>query len=189
MMQKLWQEKLKLKYSKEVFDIVQFGSSAIEGKEARDIDVAVIFNNLPLKKQIDEAYSLKKQLEKLTDKEIHISNYDLYSLFDANNFAREGIIFYGKSLISGHDFIGKFGLKPIIQISYSLLKLKKKDKVRFHYMLRGRKGKYGLLRKYGGKLIHPGLIEIAPEHENIFANSIKEIASEFVAKKILIEKL
>jgi len=108
MMQKLWQEKLKLKYSKEVFDIVHFGSSAIEGKEARDIDVAVIFNNLPLKRQIDEAYEIKRQLEKLTDKKIHISNYNLYGLFDASNFAREGIIFYGKSLTSGNYFMNTF---------------------------------------------------------------------------------
>ena|SRR3989344_5211648 len=189
MMQKLWQEKLKLKYSKEVFDIVHFGSSAIEGKEARDIDVAVIFNNLPLKRQIDEAYEIKRQLEKLTDKKIHISNYNLYGLFDASNFAREGIIFYGKSLTSGNYFMNTFGLMPKIQISYSLDKLKKKDKVRFHYMLRGKKGKYGMLRKHGGELVHPGLIEIAPEHENIFASSIKEITSEFVVKRILIEKI
>lgn len=187
-MQKLWQEKLKLKYSKEVFDIVQFGSSAIEGKDARDIDVAVIFNNLPLKRQIDEAYEIKKQLEKLTNEKIHISNYDLYGLFDASNFAREGIIFCGKSLVSGNYFAGKFGLEPRIQISYVLGKLKKKDKIRFHYMLRGKKGRYGLLRKYGGALINPGVIEIMPEHEEIFLNSIKKIISGFSVKRILIEK-
>ena len=32
MTQKLWQQKLELNYSKDVFDIVQFGSSVIEGK-------------------------------------------------------------------------------------------------------------------------------------------------------------
>lgn len=187
MMQKLWQRKLKLKYSKNVFDIVQFGSSVIDGKDARDIDVAVIFNSLPLKRQIDEAYEIKKHLEGLTEKAIHISHYELYSLFDAGNFAREGIIFYGRSLIYGGYFAEKFGLKPRIQIFYSLQKLSKKDKVRFHYMLQGRKGKYGMLRKYGGKLINPGLIEIMPEHEEIFINSVKEIASEFSVKRMLVE--
>ena len=186
MMQKLWQKKLKLNYSKNVVDIVQFGSSVIEGKEARDIDIAVIFNKIPLRKQIDEGYEIKKQLRKLLDKEIHISSFDLYSLFDVSNFAREGIIFYGRSLITGNYFAKKFGLLPKVQISYSLEKLKKKDKVRFHYMLRGKKGKYGMLRKYGGKLVKPGTIEIFPEYGEVFINKIKEVILDFEVKKILV---
>lgn len=187
-MQKLWQKKPRLNYSQNVFDIVQFGSSAIEGKEYRDIDIAVIFDRIALKDQLNEAQEIKKQLNDLVKKEIHITSFDLYSLFDKSNFSKYGIIFHGKSLISGNYFIEKFGLKPIIQISYSLRKLKKKDKVRFHYTLRGRKGKYGMLRKYKGKLVHPGLIELAPEHEDIFVNSIKEVISDFAIKRILAEK-
>ena len=61
MMQKLWQEKLKLNYSKNVFDIVQFGSSVIEGENPRDLDIAVIFQKIPLKEQLEEAQKIKKQ--------------------------------------------------------------------------------------------------------------------------------
>jgi len=50
-------------------------------------------------------------------------------------------------------------------------------------MLNGKKGEYGLLRKYGGKLISPGLIEVLPEHENIFISSIKNITDKFKVKK------
>ena len=186
-MQKLWQKKLKLNYSKSIIDIAQFGSSVLE-EESRDIDVAVIFQKISLKEQLEEAQQIKKQIQKFLDKEIHISVFDFYSLFDPGNFSREGIIFYGKSLISGNYFIEKLGFKPLIQISYSLQKLEKKDKVRFHYMLQGRKGKYGLLRSYAGKLINPGMIEIAPEYEDIFVNAIKEVTSEFDVKRILKEK-
>ena len=185
MMQKLWQKKPKLNYSKDVLDIVQFGSSVIEEKEPGDIDFAVIFNKIPLKDQLNEAQKIKKQLQKFFDLPIHIKSFDLYSFFDESNFAKESILFYGKSLISGGYFAGKFGLFPRIQIFYSLNDLKKKDKVRFNYMLNGRQGNYGLLRKYKGELLKPGLIEISPEHEDIFVGSIKKIISNFKLKKIL----
>ncbi len=186
MTQKLWQKNLKLNYNKEVVDIVQFGSSVMEGKEARDIDIAVIFDKISLKEQIDGAYKIKKQIEKLTDKEIHISNFDLSNLFNEGNFAREGILFYGISLINGEAFSKKLGFSPKIQILYSLEKLKKKDKVRFHYMLRGKKGKYGMLRKYDGELVSSGVIEISPAYEELFVNEIKNFISDFKIRRILI---
>ena len=91
-------------------------------------------------------------------------------------------------MISGEYFAHRFGLNPVLQIFYSLKKLKKKDKVRFHYMLQGRAGKYGLLRKYDGKLINPGAIEMPPEYEEIFIKAIKEIISDFGMKRILVVK-
>ncbi len=188
MMQRMWQKKLKLNYSKNVIDIVQFGSSVFEEKEARDFDIAVVFNNAPIKQQLEEAQQIKKQIEISSEKEIHISTFDLSTFFDNSNFSREGIIFYGKSLISATDFCRRFGLNPVLQISYSLKKLKKKDKVRFHYMLQGRAGKYGLLRKYGGQLINSGLIEFPPEYEEIFVKAIKEIISDFSLRRVLIVK-
>jgi hypothetical protein len=185
MTQKLWQKKLKLNYSKDVFEIVQFGSSIIEGKIPNDLDIAVIFNKISLKDQLIHSQKIKKQLQKISKLPIHIKSFDLYSFFDKSNFAKDNILFYGKSLISKDYFSKKFGFSPRIQIYYSLRDLKKKDKVRFNYMLNGRRGEYGLLRKYKGQLLKPGLIEIFPEHEEIFINSIKNITHNFKLRKIL----
>ncbi|MDP3027063.1 MAG: hypothetical protein Q8N63_05105 [Nanoarchaeota archaeon] len=185
MMQKLWQEKLKLNYSKSVFDIVQFGSSVIEGENPRDLDIAVIFHKIPLKEQLEQAQIIKKQLQKLIEIPIHVSTFDLYSLFESSNFAKENILFYGKSLVSKDYFAKKFGFSPRIQIFYSLKDLKKKDKIRFNYMLNGRKGEYGLLREYKGRLLCPGLIEVFPEHREIFVKSIKKITNSFKIINIL----
>ncbi len=185
MMQNLWQKKLKLHYSSDVLDIVQFGSSVVEGTEPRDIDVAVIFNKIPLKEQLGQAQAIKKQLEKETKIEIHISSYDFYSLFDSSNFAREGLLFYGKSIISKKPFAELFGLKPRVQISYKLTSLEKKGKIRFNYLLNGRGGKYGLLREFGGELVSPGVVEISPEHEKIFVSAMNEISREVDIRKIL----
>jgi len=185
MTHKLWLEKLELNYTKDVFDIVQFGSSVIEDNNPNDIDIAVIFQKIPLKDQLIQAQNIKKQLQQKSNMQIHIKSFDLYSFFDAANFAKEGILFYGKSLISKDYFSKKLGFKPRIQIYYSLEKLEKKDKVKFHYMLKGKKGKYGLLKRKGGSLLKPGLIEIYPEHEKIFVESIKRLTHEFKVKRIL----
>ena len=82
MMQKLWQEKLKLSYSENVIDIVQFGSSVLEESEPKDIDIAVIFQKIPLKEQLEERQKIKNQIQKFVDLPIHIESFDFYSLFD-----------------------------------------------------------------------------------------------------------
>jgi len=186
MMQKLWLKKLKLKYNSDVFDIVQFGSSVIKGKKPNDLDIAVIFNKIPIKEQLNQAQEIKRQIEQVSDIPVHITSFDLYSLFDSSNFAKESILFLGKSLIFGDNFSKRFGFYPKIQIYYSLQNLKKKDKIRFNYMLNGRGGEYGLLREYKGELLKPGLIEIDFEYENIFIDSIKGFDIKFSVRKVLL---
>ena len=109
----------------------------------------------------------------------------MYSLFDSSNFAKDSIIIQGKSIISGEDFAKRFGFSSKIQIYYNLEKLQKKDKIRFNYMLNGRGGEYGLLKKHKGALVRPGLIEVPPEYEFIFVNAIKECNVDFKSKKLL----
>jgi len=185
-MQKVWLKKLKLSYNQDVIDIVQFGSSVMGGSIPRDIDIVVIFKKISVKDQLIEAQKIKRQLEGFTNIPIHMTSFDLYGFFDKGNFAKEGILIYGKSLISGDYFSKNFGLAPRIQISYSLKKLAKKDKVRFNYLLNGRGKKYGLLRSYGGDLINPGLIEIFPEYESIFVEGMKKITSDFKVRRVLL---
>ncbi len=187
-MQKKLLKNVQLNYSKNVIDIVQFGSSVIESKEPRDIDIAVIFDKISVKEQLEEAQKIKKQLKNLFDKEIHINAFDLYSLFSEGNFSRESILTYGISLIDGNAFSEKFGLKPRVQIAYSLENLHKRDKIKFNYLLSGKGGKYGLLRKHDGHLIAPGVIEIPPKVEEFFINQIKKMTSRFDVKKIFYTK-
>mgnify|MGYP001563284624 CR=1 FL=1 len=183
-MQKKSQKKLELNYSAKVIDIVQFGSSVIAGKIPNDIDIAVIFQKIPLKEQLEESQKIKVQLETYFDKPIHINSCDLYSLFDKGNFAKDSIMFYGKSLISGKYFSEMFGMCPGLQISYSLARLEKKGKVRFNYLLNGKAGNYGMLREYKGKLLNPGLIEVYPEYEKLFVDALSQITTEIRANKI-----
>lgn len=183
-MDKLWQKKQTLKYSKDVLDIVQFGSSVVEGAKPNDIDIAVIFNKIPVKDQLNESQDIKKQIQENIELPIHISSFDLYSLFDKGNFAKEGILFYGKSIISQKEFSLLFGIKPKLEIHYILKDLEKKDKIKFNYLLNGKGGKYGLIKKYSGKIISPGVIETSPEHEKVFTEAMKKITKKIVVKKM-----
>lgn len=180
----LYQKKLKLSYDESIVDIVQFGSS-LYSEIPNDVDIAVIFKKVPLKKQLIEAQKIKKQLQKIVDIPIHVKPYDYYSFFDQGNFAQIAILAEGKSLLTGKDFAHIFSLEPKVHISYELDHLEKKDKVKFHYMLRGKAGKYGLLREYEGSLLQPGLIEIKPQHKHLFLTKMKAITEKVHATLLL----
>ncbi len=186
-MPEVWLNKPELKYSQRVYDIVWFGSS-LYSREFNDVDVAVIYKSLPIKEQLIEGQKIKKQLEKFTNHKIDLINFDFYSLFDDSNFSREGIIFYGKSLIDNKFFSEKLGFRPLTLISYSLNKLNKSGKVRFHYLLKGKGGKYGLLRKYGGELIKPGLIRVNPLFEEFFLKEMSKEVKELRVEHLLVSK-
>jgi predicted nucleotidyltransferase len=188
-MQKLWQKKLKLNYSENVIDIVQFGSSILEASNPNDIDIAVIFKEIPVKEQIKESHDIKKQIEEMTELPVHTEFFDLTRLFDKSNFAREGILFYGKSLLNKANFSEIFGIIPKLRISYVLKDLYKKDKVKFNYLLNGKGGNYGLLKKYGGKIIYPGVVETFPENENLFIEKMKKITSKLSIEKAFISSV
>src|SRR3989344_5007003 len=145
MTQKLWQKKPRLSYDKEVVDIIQFGSSVLTESEPNDLDIAVIFKNTPIKEQLKARQEIKNQIQKTVELPVHIESFDYYSLFDKGDFARDGIMFYGKSIITGRNFSENFGLTPKLRIYYILKNLMKKEKVRFNYILNGKKGNYGLL--------------------------------------------
>lgn len=186
MMHYLWLKKLALIYSEDIFDIVQFGSSLTEEKTPNDIDIVVIFKKSSLKDQLIESQKIKEQLQTHTDLPIHIKSFDFPSLLAPENFAKESI-FLGISLISCNYFSQKFGLTPRFQVSYDLHNLVKKEKVKFNYLLNGKGGKYGLLKKYGGELIAPGLIEISPERVYLFENEMKNSCKELKIKKIFVQ--
>ncbi|MEM2131437.1 MAG: hypothetical protein QXR96_02855 [Candidatus Woesearchaeota archaeon] len=189
-MLKIWQKKQILNYKgkyKEIMDIVQFGSSVIEKKEPNDIDIAIFFEHISLKEQLLKAQKIKIEMQKYSPLMLHVKSFDFLSFFDKGNFAREGILFYGKSLLTNDYFAKTFRLLPRIQIYYSFEDMAKKEKVRFHYMLKGKKNNSGLLNKYSGVLLKPGLIEIKPEHEKIFLDKIKEFSVSHFIKKVLIE--
>lgn len=70
-------------------------------------------------------------------------------------FLNQVILLNGFSLISHKKFSERFSLIPKTQILYKLDHLDKKEKIKFNYLLQGRKGIKGLLEKEGGILLKP----------------------------------
>ena len=183
MMQELWQKKWKLKYSQDVIDIALFGSAIFGGEKINDLDVIVLFKKIALKDQLHQTQEIKKQIQEQVSLPVHVKPFDMESFFDKGNFAQGGILFYGKSMINRKDFSENFGLTPKSRIRYALDSLKKKDKVKFNYLLSGKQGHYGLLRKYGGELVAPGIIETMPENEKIFVEQMKRITKDIIVER------
>lgn len=171
---------------------MQFGSSVYEVNKnvehnPNDIDIAVFFEKISLKEQLNKAQSIKKELQKQTKLPIHIKAFDYYSFFNEGNFAKENILFYGISIITKKYFAERFGLKPYLLINYSLKGLPKKDKVKLNYWLKGKKNYSGFLESKG-RLISPGTILVEPKYEKIIIYLIKKITSNFYINKILINQ-
>jgi hypothetical protein len=186
MTQKLWQKNWKLNCSKDVIDIALFGSAILSSETTNDIDIVVLFKKIPVKEQLQQSQEIKKQIQEQSSLPVHIKSFDVDSFFDGGNFAREGILFYGKSVIKKQDFSENFGLSPKSRIYYALDKLEKKAKVKFNYLLSGRQGNYGLLRKSGGQLLAPGIIETSPENEHFFVEQMKKITKDIRVERCFI---
>ena len=157
----------------EVLDIIQFGSSIQKGRIPNDIDVAVLYKEIPLKKQLEISQKIKYELGKEFDIPIHIKSYTYETLFDPSNFAKEGIL-RGISIFTQTFFANRFGLEPKIHITYNLNTLDKAGKVRFNYFLNGKKGKHGFLQDSIGQLIKPGYVHLNPLYEFLFIEKMKE---------------
>ena len=176
-------EKQGLDYSDKVIDIIQYGSSVMESVEPNDIDIAVIYRSgTSLKEQLEESQKIKGQLR--DRKELDVKSFTIESLFEPSNFAREGIMLYGVSILNKRYFARLFGLDPKIHVKYNLSQLEKKDKVRLNYFLSGKREREGILKKSKGKILSPGLIEIPPEYEKVIVERLKTITDNVDVKGI-----
>ena len=138
---------------KGVLDIFMFGS-AVKGKEKPgDVDICVVFFD---KIDLEFIKRLNGQCEK-KGFNAHIS-----SLIGANFFTRKShalartMLFEGKSLITNKSFAEVYGLQPLALYTYDLSKMNKSKKVRFVYLLKGRRKEKGLIKQLHGMFLVPG---------------------------------
>ena len=185
-MSMLWQKNLQLPLDNAIIDVIQFGSSTIDGVTPNDIDIAVLFKDVPLKKQLEVAQDIKQEHEKTNPLPVHVKAYTYETLFSENNFARPGILGHGISILTKKPFAETLGLTAHIEFAYSLQQLTKTQKVRIHYQLRGKKGAYGILKKIEGDLVRPGLIRVPVSTEKIVEDFFTEEHIEY-KKKLVFE--
>jgi len=175
-------ESKKLK-SKELFDIILYGSSVKGKREINDIDIIFIFHNLPLEKRLEIIQKFKL---KLNIRNLDIKSINLKELFDKTFLARQGIILEGISLLDGKPFSKKLGFESFSLFEYNTKSLSNTEKVKLTFALNGRRKEKGLIDKLNAKKLGNGKIIIPITNSNLFSEFLEKLNIKFTLKNILI---
>ena len=172
------------KQDRSIFDIVLYGSAMKGASSPNDLDIIVIFREGTLSERLSKIQSLKQKI-KLSQK-IDIKGILLGELFQESFFARSGIFFEGISIFTGKPFAYKIGFVGRTLFSYTLRDKSHAQKVKFDYLLSGRGG-IGLIKKFDGKHLGPGIVLIPSRHCLKFEEIMKRNQIEYSKNNILIE--
>ena len=163
---------------KEIVDIMLFGS-AVKGKEfPRDIDICIIFR----KKIIPQIANKLKKIKKFN---IHVSLLTIDDFFRKPHPLIKTLLVEGVSILHNKKFSQNFGFSSAVLYSYDLSKLKPSDKVRFVYLLKGRKEK-GMVEKLDGEWVTDSCFVIPIEKDNEILSAFQEWPVKYKRKEILI---
>ena len=183
-------EKLK-KYLKgekreDIFDIVVFGS-LVKGKLApRDADKLVIFLQGSLKERLNAVQEIKNNIKNKVEVSIDVKQALLKDLFSPEFLARTGILLEGFSIFSNKKFCQTLGFESTSLFWYNLKDLSHSQKVKFNYILAGRKQK-GIIESLGGERLAGGAIKIPIETSLEFEEILKNNKIDYKKKNILEE--
>ena len=163
---------VKSRLNNKVFDIVVYGS-LVKGKyEPEDIDMAVIFKDGLLNERLEIIQQIKRRIK--IDNKIDIKGFLLADLFKPEFFGRSGIFFEGISLIDGKPFSNKIGFNGVVIFFYNLKNKNHTEKVKFNYLLSGRKNKEGLIKLFEGKQLAPGVFKLPIKNSIKFEEVLKK---------------
>ena len=163
----------------EVVDILLFGS-AVKGKEfPKDIDICIIFR----KEILDEI--IKDVKDKLKEFDVHISSLTVDNFFLKPHSLTKTLLVEGKSIFTNKSFIQNFGFSSYVLYSYDLSKLKASEKVRFVYLMKGRK-EIGIVKKINGEWMTDSCFIIPIQNDSEMLIILKKWQIPFKRKEVLI---
>jgi len=163
----------------EIADIFLFGS-AVKGKEfPKDIDICIIF-----RKRISREM-IKNVEDRLKEFDMHISSLVIDNFFRKPHSLIKTLLIEGISILNGKPFIQNFSFSSYVLYSYDLSKLKASEKVRFVYLLKGRKG-VGIIEKMNGEWITDSCFIIPIQRDSEMLIILKKWSIPFKRKEALI---
>ena len=163
----------------EIADIFLFGS-AVKGKEfPKDIDLCVVFRKKILENVIK---SIENRLKEFN---IHTSSLTIDNFFRKPHSLIKTLLVEGTSILGGKPFIQNFGFSAYVLYSYDLSKLKPSEKVKFVYLLKGRKVE-GIVKKMNGEWIIDSCFIIPIQKDSEMLIILKKWAIPFKRKEVLI---
>lgn len=164
---------------KEIADIFLFGS-AVKGKEfPTDIDLCIIFRNKINEKIIADIGNRLKGFN------AHISSLVADNFFRKQHSLIKTLLVEGVSILRGKPFIQSFGFLSYVLYSYDLSKLKLSEKVKFVYLLKGRK-EQGIVKKFGGEWIADSCFIVPVQRDSEILAIFKKWAVKYSRKEVLL---
>ena len=173
------------KADKTIFDIVLYGSVAKGRTYPADIDIIVIFRKGTLKERLQKIQSIKQKIR--VEKKVDIKGILWEELFQEQFFARSGIILEGISLFDGKPFSHKIDFKGFVLFVYDLRDKSHTEKVKFNYVLSGRKD-IGMVKRLEGKHIAPSVIQIPVKNSLEFEEVLKRHNINYSKQNYLIQR-
>ncbi len=171
-----------------VTDVVLFGSS-VRGKHVpNDLDLCIIISDVQEKESLDLIDSLSRHINSSLKKaniRAQINILTESSFFRRNSLAKT-LLVEGFSIKHSSSLAQNIGFEPKAMFFYELEHFKPSERVRFHYLLRGRYGQPGLLKENNAELLKDGLIEVPLSNEDLFEEVLSRWNVKFKVKHILI---
>ena len=160
-------------------DIIIFGSF-VKGKAApRDIDICLIFKESPNLECIREIQS------KLSD-EFHVSSLSTDSFFNKKHNLAQTLLFEGISAKSGKKLSEIYSLDSYGLYYYDISRMEKSDKVRFVYLLKGRKNGKGIVSEFNGEFLVNGCFIVPVEKDSEMLEIMNKWNVKFSRKRVLL---
>lgn len=169
--------------NKELIDILIYGSSVKGKRKTGDIDIILIFNNLPLDKRLEITQKFK---EKVNLKNLDIKSINLIELLDKSFLARQGILLEGISLLDSKPLAEKLGFDSFTLFTYNTEKISNTEKVKLSFALNGRRNEKGFLEKINAKKFGTGKILVPISKSNLFSEFLEKLNLNFKQENILI---
>lgn len=148
--------------NKNIVDILLFGSMARGKYDVMDIDICIIFRE---KQDMGLINELSNSLEN-KGINVHMSTLVIDEFFTQPHSLIRTLLKEGKSILTNKELSENFGLVINALYVYNLTSLKKSERVKFTYLIRGRNDE-GFVRKNKGYFLAPScfVIPIACDHE------------------------
>src|SRR3989338_159786 len=163
-------------YSSSIVDIILFGSVVKSKTEPKDIDICLIFRD-------DVSLDIVKDIGSKLGEKVHVSSLSINNFLNKKHSLVQTLLFEGISVKSGNRISENYSLDSHALYYYDISDMKKSDKVRFVYLLKGRKKGVGLVNKFGGEFLVPGCFIVPVEKDNEVLEIFNKWKIKFKRKK------
>lgn len=163
-------------------DIFLFGSAFRAKERPRDVDIVVLLREKNYKRTEEEIYKISKMGREL-ELDLHIEPILIDNLHKERIYV--SILHEGYSIKHSAFLRELLNFKAYSLISYSLKGKTPSEKVRFYYVLHGRKKGQGFLASVKGKELGKGNILVPIEKEEIIKELMAEWKLDFKTQRII----